>query len=115
MSGILDAGGNEITNLVFPDIDYSMLPADGGYESGKYDNVFSDDGAWFPGRGRTDEITVEACAKSGGDGGGGFNTAHGRGVNNPIMPALLIAMLGFGWLRCRYRPTRGQRRCGSGR
>lgn len=59
---------------------------------------------------RTDEVTVEAVAKDGGGGGGGggCSMAHGGGVN-PTMPALLIAILGLGWLRDRCRSTRGQR------
>jgi hypothetical protein len=44
MSGIPDAEGNEITNVANPDNDYFMIPADGGYESDIYDNVFSDAG-----------------------------------------------------------------------
>jgi hypothetical protein len=44
MPGILDAGGNAIVNVIYPDIGYSMNPADGVYKSDIYDNVFSDDG-----------------------------------------------------------------------
>jgi hypothetical protein len=59
---------------------------------------------------RTDEVTVEAVAKDGGGGGGGggCSTARGGAVN-PTMPALLLAILGLGWLRYRFRPTHGQR------
>ena len=115
MSGILDAEGNEITNVVCPDIDYSMIPADGGYESDICDNIFSDDEGWFAGCGTGRRGDGRGVVKSGADGGGGCSTAHGSGVNNPTMLALLIAILGVGWLRCRYRPTRDQRRCRSGR
>ena len=58
---------------------------------------------------RTDQVTVEALASDGGGGGGGgggCSMAHGGGVN-PTMPALLIAILGFGWLRYRCRSTSG--------
>jgi hypothetical protein len=40
---ILDVNGNEIGNVVYPDIDYSMIPPDGAYESDIYDTIFTDD------------------------------------------------------------------------
>jgi len=40
---ILDVDGNEVANVVYPDIDYSMIPPDGAYESDIYDNIFTDD------------------------------------------------------------------------
>jgi MYXO-CTERM domain-containing protein len=55
---------------------------------------------------RTDQITVAAAPAVSGGGGGGCSTGIGTGAN-PTMPALLLAILGLGWLRYHRRAMRG--------
>jgi len=39
---IFDVDGNLVDSVVWPDIDYSLIPADGSYQSDIYDNIYID-------------------------------------------------------------------------
>jgi len=56
---------------------------------------------------RVDEVTVTAAPVAGGGGGGGGCTTGNGNAVNPTLPAVLIAILGLGWLRQRRRSLRG--------
>ena len=53
----------------------------------------------------TDQVTVTAAPVAGGGGGGGCTLASGDAAN-VTMPALLLLMLGLGWLRAGRRASR---------
>jgi hypothetical protein len=56
---------------------------------------------------QTDQVTVTATPVAGGGGGGGGCTTGNGNAVNPTLPAVLIAILGLGWLRQRRRSLRG--------